>query len=198
MSRPEIVMEAVSSVAELVERSRRGDARAAAELFDRYARRLTVLAEQHLSRKLAARLDGDDVVQSVFRTFFRRSAAGEFRIDNSAELWRLLVEITLQKARAYGRFHTAGLRDVTAEAPGGGAPFLADALAHEPTPEEAAALVDQIEELLRGLPTLYGELLQLRLEGHSVVETAGRLGVSRRTVHRALQLLKQRLLRRGE
>jgi RNA polymerase sigma factor (sigma-70 family) len=188
-------MDALNPIAELAARLQGGDPRAAEEIFARYAQRLTFLAEQQLSRKLAARFDGADVVQSVFRTFFRRSAAGEFRIDSSAELWRLLVRITLQKARAYGRQHTAGVRDVTAEAPGGGAAFLIEALAREPSPAEAAALIDQIEELLRGLPSLYCDLLQLRLEGYSVSATAARLGVSRRTVHRALRLLQQRLAR---
>ena len=188
-------MNAPHSSAELVVRLRGGDPEAAGELFARYAQRLTALAEQQLSRKLAARLDGADVVQSVFRTFFRRSAAGEFRIDSSAELWRLLVQITLQKARAYGRQHTAGVRDVAAEEPGGGAAFLREIVAHEPGPEEAAVLIDQIETLLRGLPPLYCDLLQLRLEGYSVSDTATRLGVSRRTVHRGLHLLQQRLTR---
>jgi len=185
-------MNAVSPIAELVERLRAGDPRAAEELFASYAQRLTCLAEQQLSRKLAARLDGADVVQSVFRTFFRRSAAGEFRIDSSGELWRLLVQITVQKARAKSRYHTAGPRDVAAEAPGA---LLPEAVAHEPGPAEAAALVDQIEALLCGLPALYCELLRLRLEGYSVSDTAARLGVSRRTVHRALHLLQQRLIR---
>jgi RNA polymerase sigma factor (sigma-70 family) len=187
-------MDAPTPIAELAERLRGGDPLAAEEIFARYAQRLVCLAEQQLSRKLAARLDGADVVQSVFRTFFRRSAAGEFRIDNSAELWRLLVQITLRKARFYGRQHTAGVRDVAAESPGGAA-LLAAAAAHEPGPAEAAALVDEIEGLLRGLPALYADLLQLRLEGHSVTDTAARLGVSRRTVHRGLQLLRQRLTR---
>src|SRR6516164_4738609 len=127
-------MDAPSPIAELVERLRSGDPQAAEELFARYAQRLTHLAEQQLSRKLAARFDGADVVQSVFRTFFRRSARGEFRIDSSTELWRLLVQITLQKTRAYGRQHTAGVRDVTAEAPGGAA-LLREAAAHEPGPD---------------------------------------------------------------
>jgi RNA polymerase sigma factor (sigma-70 family) len=190
-------MDAGIPVAELVQRLRGGDPRAAEELFARYAWRLTSLAEEHLSRKLAARLDGADVVQSVFRTFFRRSALGEFRIDSSAELWRLLVRITLQKARAVGRHHTAGVRDAAVEA-GGGAVLLAEAVAHEPGPAEAAALVDEIEWLLRGLPPLYCDLLRLRLEGHTVSDTAAQLGVSRRTVHRALQLLRQRLSARAD
>jgi RNA polymerase sigma-70 factor (ECF subfamily) len=181
-----------SPIPELVRRLRAGDARAAEELFVRYARRLTHLAEQHLSRRLAGRLDGEDVVQSVFRTFFRRSARGEFQIDSSAQLWRLLVRITLRKASALARHHTAGPRDALAEVPGGG-DRLAEALAHEPGPAEAAALVDQIEALLRGLPALYCHVLDLRLQGHGALAVARQLGVSRQTVYRALDLLRQRL-----
>jgi RNA polymerase sigma factor (sigma-70 family) len=188
-------MDAANPIADLVLRLRGGDDLAAGELFARYGRRLTYLAEQQLSHKLAARFDGVDVVQSAFRTFFRRCAMGEFHIDSSDELWRLLVQITRQKARAYARQHTAEVRDVAAEAPGGGAKSLMEALAQEPGPAEAAALVDQIEELLRGLPALYRDLLQLRLAGHSVSNTAAQLGVSRRTVHRGLHLLQQRLCR---
>src|ERR1700675_4538833 len=101
---------------ELIRRLRAGDPQAPDEVYVLFARRLTRIAEQHLSQKIAGRLDSDDVVQSVFRTFFRRSAEGEFRIDSSAQLWRLLVKITLLKARAKGRHHTAGLRDAGAEA----------------------------------------------------------------------------------
>ena len=180
-------------VADLLQRFQAGDQRAAEELFARYAQRLTRLAEQHLSRKLAGRMDGEDVVQSVFRTFFRRSADGEFRVDSSAQLWQLLVKITLLKARAKGRYHTADKRDAGAEQPGGTEGWLPQAVAHDPGPEEAAALVDQIETLLRGLPPLHAQVLEHRLEGHHVTDIAARLGVSRQTVHRVLNLLQQRL-----
>jgi hypothetical protein len=99
----------------LADRLRGGDPRAAEALFDRYAVRLARLAEQHLSRKLAGRVDGEDVVQSVFRTFFHRCARGEFQIDGSAEVWRLLVRLTLRKARAQARRHLAARRDAGAE-----------------------------------------------------------------------------------
>ena len=76
--------------------------------------------------------------------------------------------------------------------------MLAAVVAHEPSPAEAAELVDQIAGMLHGLPALYTDLLRLRLEGYSVSDVAARLGVSRRTVHRALQLLQQRLVGRAE
>jgi RNA polymerase sigma-70 factor (ECF subfamily) len=172
----------------------RGDPLAADALFRRYAVRLARLAEQHLSRKLAGRLDGEDVVQSVFRTFFARCARGEFQIDSSAQLWQLLVTLTLRKARAQARRHLAGLRDAGAEAPRAEA-GLAAATSREPGPAEATELVDRIEGLLRGLPDLYTHVLERRLQGHAVAEIAAGLGVSRQTVYRALELLQRRLER---
>lgn len=184
-------MEEDDPVPDAVRRLEEGDPQAADVLFALYAWRLTRVAERHLSEKLAGRLDGEDVVQSVFRTFFRRGAAGEFRIDTSAQLWRLLVTITRRKVAAKGRYHTADPRDVAAEA--GGDSRLAEAVVREPGPEEAATLVDQIEALLRGLPPFYSQVLELRLQGCGATEAASRLGVSRQTIHRALQLLRERL-----
>lgn len=184
-------MNADAPLSELLPNLPAGDEVAARAIFVRYSDRLVGLARQHLSRKLAARIDAEDVVQSVFRTFFRREAAGEFQIDSTGQLWQLLVKITIMKARAKGRYHTAGMRNATTEArlePEGYEPSAAD-----PGPAEAAELVDQIDALLRGLPPLYGQLLGLRLQGRNVSETADELNVSRQTIHRAMNLLQDRL-----
>lgn len=178
---------------ELIRRLRAGDPQAPDEVYALFARRLTRIAEQHLSQKIAGRLDGDDVVQSVFRTFFRRSAAGEFRIDSSAHLWRLLVKITLLKVRAKSRHHTAGLRDAGVEAGAGGEPWLIEAVSREPGPLEAVMLIDQIETLLHGLPPFHCHVLDLRLQGVGPSDIASHLGVSRQTIRRALTLLQDRL-----
>jgi RNA polymerase sigma-70 factor (ECF subfamily) len=180
---------------DLVRRLRAGDPQAPDALYALFARRLTRIAEEHLSRRLAGRLDGDDVVQSAFRTFFRRNAAGEFVIDSSGQLWRLLVRITLLKAKARARHHTAGVRDVGAEAAAGGDPWLLEAVSREPSPLEAVMLIDQIEALLEGLPPFYGQVLELRLQGVGPGEIASRLGFSRQTIQRALTLLRERLAR---
>jgi|SRR5437764_5958149 len=179
------------------DRLRRRDPAAADEVFARYARRLVSIAQQHLARRVAARVDGEDVVQSVFRTFFRRAQAGEFRIDSSAQLWQLLVRITVLKARAKGRYHTAGKRDASAEAGGDPDEFLAGAVAGEPGPAEAAELVDLIDTLLRGLPPEYARVLELFLSGDNVTQVADRLGMSRTGVYRMLKVLQDqyRMLR---
>jgi len=178
---------------DLLRQLREGDPRGPEALFQRYAVRLARLAEQHLSRKFAGRLDGEDVVQSVFRTFFQHYARGDFQIDNSAEIWRLLVTLTRRKARAQARRHLAGKRDAAAEVADPNA--LAEPADQEPCPADAAELVDQIESLLRGLPDLYCHVLEKRLQGHAVADVAEQLAVSRQTVYRALELLRHRLER---
>jgi RNA polymerase sigma factor (sigma-70 family) len=174
------------------DRLQRGDPGAAEEVFARYAERLARLAEQNLSPRLAARIDSADVVQSAFRTFFRRSAAGEFRIDSAGQLWRLLARITLLKARAHARHHGADMRDVRAEEPAGDERGSPETPAAEPGPAEQAVLIDQVEALLAGLPPQYGDLLRARLEGHSVTDIAREINLSRQSVHRMLHLLQER------
>jgi RNA polymerase sigma-70 factor (ECF subfamily) len=178
----------------LGDRLRAGDPKAAAEIYTRHAAQLARLAEQHLNRKLAGRVDGEDVVQSVFRTLFARCARGELRLDNSAEIWRLLVCLTLRKARARARQHFANKRDARAEVAGADS-WLDVVAGHEPDPAEAVEMVDQIENLLRGLPPLYCHILQQRLQGQTVAAIALDLGVSRQTIYRALELLQYRLRR---
>lgn len=180
------------SVANLVRRWQAGDQDAAGELYVRYARQLARLADQHLSAKLAARLDGADIMQSAFRTFFRRCSEGHFQVNSASQIWRLLVRITRRKVAAKARFHTADRRSVNAEAPGGNA-WLPEALARDPSPEDAATFVDLIEMVLRDLKPLHVQVLQLWLELDDTAEIAARLGCSTRTVERAIRLFEQRL-----
>lgn len=177
---------------DLLHRWLAGDAEAAGGLFQLYSAKLTGLASNHLSDRLARRADSEDVIQSVFRTFFDRSSRGEFTINSSGELWRLLVTITLAKVRDLARRHTAAKRDVRAEV-GGGTDWMLEAVSRDPGPLEAAALVDQIETILAGLPDAYAAILALALEGHSRTEIASKMNVSRQTVYRVLTLLKERL-----
>ena len=60
----------VGESVQLVARWQAGDEAAAEALFARYADRLTQLAASRLARRLAARIDPEDVVMSAYRSFF--------------------------------------------------------------------------------------------------------------------------------
>lgn len=110
---------------------------------------LCKLAVRQMDQRLGRRVGPDDIVQSVFRTFFRRTEQGEYPIDASGSLWNLLVRITLNKVLKYGERHRAAKQDVGAEIYPDGEVMGPEALARDPSSEEAAVLVEELETLKR-------------------------------------------------
>src|SRR4051794_21274922 len=86
------------------------DDEAARRIWERYVRRLLNVAQQDLERAVQARLGAEDVVQSAFRSYFRRRA--DYDLADRDELWSLLVTITLNKVRNANRHHRRKKRDV--------------------------------------------------------------------------------------
>lgn len=78
----------------------------------RYAKRLQALAKAKTGHELATRFDPDDVVQSVFRTFFRRAIVAGYDVPAGEELWQLLLVLALNKIRTLANYHRAQKRDV--------------------------------------------------------------------------------------
>jgi RNA polymerase sigma-70 factor (ECF subfamily) len=170
---------------ELLRRFREGEPDAATQLYDRYATRLLALASASLGRDLVHRLDAEDVLQSVFRTFFRRARQGEYDLPDGNNLWRLLFVIGLNKIRAKGVHHRAQMRDVRVTTTG---PTAESALSSATAPDENALteLRLTIEEILGTLPESQRAIIGLRMEGQRVEEIARKTGRSKRTVERAI------------
>src|SRR5262245_41755317 len=185
--------------AELLARYRQHDASAAEALFQRYVERLTQLARSRLSRKLAARVDAEDVVLSAFRSFFLLARGAEVTLRQSGDLWRLLVLITLRKVYRNARRHQAECRNVEREQGRAGETdrdLEAAALSREPTPADAAALLDELRCVLAPLTPGQRRIVELRLEGHDVEEIATTVQRCARTVRRTLTKLGEELERR--
>ncbi|MGE3803200.1 MAG: sigma-70 family RNA polymerase sigma factor [Gemmataceae bacterium] len=179
--------------ADLLERWRSGDEQAAAELFDRYAERLVRLARSRLPANLNRRLDPEDVVQSVYRSFFAEARAGNYELQRGSDLWRLLVTITLHKLYNQVKRNTNGKRAVGREQPGLAEDDYTCFISREPTPAEAAELTDALKQIMGGLETPQRRILELRLQGYSVDEIADEVGCSQRSVLRNLQQIKGQL-----
>jgi len=175
-------------------RLRAGDDAAAAEVFHRFARRLIGLARSRLDRLVRQKLDPEDILQSVYRSFFSRHADGDFTFDSWEGLWGMLTLITVRKCSHSRKFFRAARRDVQreTEAPAEGGGDL-QAFARDPTPSEAARLAETIEQLLRELPRREGDMLSLSLQGFDTREISGQVGRTERTVQRILRRVRERL-----
>jgi RNA polymerase sigma-70 factor (ECF subfamily) len=181
----------------LVERWRSGDQQAAAQLFHRYADRLIALARSRLPARLAGRVDAEDVVQSVYRCFFAEARAGRYELQRGGDLWHLLVTITLHKVlNQIGRNSAdkrACEREQRLDSPDGP---VNEVLAREPSPVEALALADEVEQLMGRLTRLQRQVLELRLAGHNQAEIAAATQRTERTVRRLLDQVKDQLRQR--
>jgi RNA polymerase sigma-70 factor (ECF subfamily) len=185
------------SFAQLMARLRAGDPPAAAEVFHRFAHRLMALARTRLDSRLRQKVDPEDILQSVYKSFFWRHAQGQFELTDWDSLWSLLTVLTVRKCGRWAeRFH-ADCRDVDRERPlafaredGGW-----EVLAREPTPAEAAVLTDTVEYILRDLDERDRSIVSLHLQGYSVPDIATQVGRPQRTVFRVLERVKKRLHR---
>jgi RNA polymerase sigma-70 factor (ECF subfamily) len=173
----------------LLQRFRHGCQDAATQLYLRYARRLQGLVRAQLSPPLAQRVDVDDLVQSVFGSFFRRASRGYYDVPAGEELWRLFLVIALHKIRNQAAYHQADKRDHRRTDTGA---QISDLCA----PDDGAAfafLQMAIDEALARLPPSHKQLVELRIEGYEIADLAQQTGRSKRTVERLLQEARARL-----
>ncbi len=174
---------------------RKGDEDGARRIFEHYSHQLCRLAQRHLTSRLRQRVDSEDVVQSVFRTFFHRDSQGQFKVDHSDELWRLLVTITVRKARGIWRRNSSDGRSFAREQPLDDV-ALASVFSSQPSVVDVLVLADEIEHLLEGLEPQHTQALELRLGGLNATEAASEMGISRQAFYRLLEPMRARLLQR--
>jgi RNA polymerase sigma-70 factor (ECF subfamily) len=182
---------------DLMARLQSGDADAAADIFKRFSNRLIALARSRLDRLPRQKADPEDVVQSVFRSFFIRQAHEPFDLSSWDNVWGMLTVITLRKCGHRLEYYRAARRDVAREV---FQPTSTDdstrswqAIAREPTPVEAALLAETVEQVMSGLKERERSVLTLSLQGYSVQEISEQIGRTERTVRRMLESIKRRL-----
>jgi len=171
------------------------------EMLARYAAALLALVRRRCDRRLAAKADPEDVLQSVLRTFFRRLDAGTVELRDWGSLWGFLALATLRKCRRNADRYGTASRDVGREVslfvPGADAPWEFYVPARGPTPEEEAVFDEELERLLAGLKDRDRRIVRLMLEGESTSGAAASLDCSERTVHRAMVRVRDRVLGTG-
>lgn len=173
-----------------------GDEAAAQALWQRYFQRLAALARQRLGEGNRRVRDEEDVALSVFRSLCEGAGRGELSPGDRDELWRLLATITVRKVasqlRAEGRQKRGGgeVRGESAlEAAGPGFDAFAGT---EPTADFLHELADEHQRLLESLgDESLRRIAVFKLEGWTGSEIARELGITRRSVERKLERIRE-------
>jgi DNA-directed RNA polymerase specialized sigma24 family protein len=196
-------MSSQASITHWIGRLKAGDRAAAQHLWERYFERLVGLARSQLRGTPRRAADEEDVALSAFDSFWRGAERGRFNelLDRDS-LWRLLVTITVRKARDLRRSLRRQKRGGGAvlgesELQGAAAAVAADAcleqmVSREPSPELAAQFAEECRRLLARLDNAALQALALlKMEGYTNDQLASRLGCGLRTIERKLRLIRQ-------
>lgn len=182
---------------QLVQRARKGDATAYAQLIDAYQGRLYSVA----FRLLASREDAEEVVQDVFVKAWKQ--LGRFKGDSAFYTWiyrigvnTALSRLSYEKRRGRGKF--LDLEDVKNENEPDPIQALPDG---NPTPRERTEDADldvRIHEEIQNLPADLRAVVVLRdIEGmayETLAETLGLpLGTVKSRLHKGRLKLQQQL-----
>lgn len=174
-----------------------GDSSAAAHLWERFFHRMKGLARARANPGAARGLyDEEDVALSAFAGFCRALQTGAFAdLQGRDELWRLLTQITLNKARERARRESALKRGGAARPVSlddTDAPALDELACPVAPPDLLVAMTDECQRLMAALGDPELETVALmKLEGYTNEEIAEQLGCTRRTVQRMLSLIRQ-------
>jgi RNA polymerase sigma-70 factor (ECF subfamily) len=192
-------MSAGDSFTDVMARLRGGDQAAAREIFQRFVDRLVRLARAQFDAALRCKVDPEDVVQSAYKSFFLRYGEGKMEVHDWGNLWGMLTVITLRKCFDRVEYHRAACRDVRREAAAqlgtaASQPWW-EAVAREPTPEEAAMLAETVGQILRGLEAEERPVLEMSLQGYTSTEISRQLGRADRSVRRLRKRIQKKLER---
>jgi RNA polymerase sigma factor (sigma-70 family) len=162
--------------ADFIRRIRAGDEQAAVEMVRRYEplirREIRLQLED---RRLSRLFDSMDICQSVLKSFFFRTAAGQYDLDTPEQLQRLLVTMAKNKLASAARGEHRQRRDQRRVA-AGGEEMLAGVAGNGPTPSQIVAGKELLERFRQALNEEERQLAELRGEGMAWGDIAARLG----------------------
>jgi len=194
-------MDNSAAVTQMIHRLRSDDPRerdeAARLVWEYYFRDLLALAHRRLGRQIRQKVGAEDLLQSVYASVCRRQHRGDFELYGRDDFWKLLVTVTLNKARNTAKWHQRARRDIRREVALGalasetdeGAGLRLEAAG--PTADEAVALAEELEQRLRSLANpLLMEVALRKLEGLTNKEIAVELDYTERTIERKLEIIR--------
>jgi RNA polymerase sigma-70 factor (ECF subfamily) len=154
-----------------------------------FANRVLSQAKRELPRYLSSRVDPEDIVQSVFRSFFQRHRSSPFSFETANDVWRLLSAMTYKKVCNKIRHHHRKLRDVNREGTADVA-HLPATNGNDASASAVTIMMELLQRIVQQIPPQHQEILMLRMNDCTIEEIAEQLQISSRTVDRALQRVR--------
>jgi len=187
--------DAQAEFAQLMQRVRAGDPRAAQEVFDRYSEPIRRVVRRYLHQRLRTQYDSIDILQTVWASFFQVPPE-RYTFETPEALIKFLSQMAHHKAvDVFRRRLMAGKnnlnRQVSLHEPTG---ELDKALpVRQPTPSQLAIAQEHWERIIRGQPPRVRQVLELLRIGHTQREVADRFGLHPKTIQRLLEKLLPRV-----
>jgi len=180
---------------ELVLGLRTGDESAAVEVVRRYERALLREIRLRLrDPRLRRALDSKDICQSVLASFFLRAASGQYDLQKSGQLLRLLIAMAQNKLASQARHSYVSRRDH--ESLRTGLNEEEQLTARGPGPEEAATARDLCAALLGALSEEERQLADRRGRDEEWSRIAAELGGNPENLRKKLARALNRAARR--
>jgi RNA polymerase sigma factor (sigma-70 family) len=187
-----------SNISHWIDLVKAGDSHAANQIWQHYFDRLVRAVRARLAGQNRAISDEEDVVLSVFDSFYNAAENGRFPdLSDRSDLWRLLMRMAVRKVidkrRHDQRQRRAGNVPIHSLEQAGDDEMVLEVLGNEPSPDIVLMMQESVERLFSHLGV--GQLRELagaKLEGYSNAELAERFGCSERTIERRLHLIREK------
>lgn len=187
------------SISHWIEQVKHGDSVAAGEIWNHYFDRLVRRVRARLRGGNRAVSDEEDVVLSVFDSFYHAAEAGRFPdMADRDDLWHLLLRMAARKVvdkrRRDERIRRGGyVRVQSIDARSDDDDRVIEVIGDDPSPEMIVMMQETAENFFSKLGV--GSLCDLagaKLEGYSNAELARRFDCSERTIERRLHLIREK------
>jgi RNA polymerase sigma-70 factor (ECF subfamily) len=181
--------------AQLMQRARAGDPRAAQEVFDRYSEPIRRVVRRYLHQRLRTQYDSIDILQTVWASFFQVPPE-QYTFATPEDLIGFLSQMAHNKAvdvfrRRLQTDKNNLNRQVSFDEPA--ADLDRTLPVRQPTPSQLAIAEEHWERIIKGQPPRVRQVLEMLRMGHTQREAADRFGLHPKTIKRLLEKLLPRV-----
>ena len=184
----------------LLIRIQAGDEDAARELLLGYEAEVRLVVRRQLPRLLRSRFDSLDFLQSVWGSFFHRIRSGPdlTEFQDGRHLVAFLARAAKNKVIDEYRRAASQKQDMRREEPiWSDRDHGRDLTAAGDTPSELAVANEALDKLRDLMPEARKVILDLKAQGLSSKDIGDQLGISERTVQRAIEDLRKKVVGSG-